>query len=108
MAYVQDDGDDESLWIRQTATPSNVQIVAPRPDVRIGALTVTPDGNFVDYVAISSPRRSLIRCGACRFSAVRRGDSSIACTAALAGRRTAGNSRSSACMERSARRGWTL
>ena len=28
VAYVQDDGDDESLWIRQTATPSNVQIVA--------------------------------------------------------------------------------
>ena len=52
VAYVQDDGDDESLWIRQTATPSNVQIVAPRPGVRIGALTVTPDGNFVDYVAI--------------------------------------------------------
>ena len=52
VAYVQDDGDDESLWIRQTATPSNVQIVAPRAGVRIGALTVTPDGNFVDYVAI--------------------------------------------------------
>ena len=52
VAYVQDDGDDESLWIRQTATPSDVQIVAPRPGARIGALTVTPDGNFVDYVAI--------------------------------------------------------
>ena len=29
-----------------------MQIVAPRPGVRIGALTVTPDGDFVDYVAI--------------------------------------------------------
>jgi serine/threonine protein kinase/Tol biopolymer transport system component len=39
-----------SVWIRQVATSSNVQIVAPDPAVSIGGLTVTPDGNYVDYV----------------------------------------------------------
>ena len=50
VAYVETSGEEQSLWIRQTATASNVQIVAPRPGVRIAATTVTPDGNFVDYV----------------------------------------------------------
>jgi dipeptidyl aminopeptidase/acylaminoacyl peptidase len=39
-----------SVWIRQVATSSNVQIVAPEPGAVIGGLTVTPDGNYVDYV----------------------------------------------------------
>jgi serine/threonine protein kinase len=43
-----------SIWIRQTATQSNVQIVAPEPRVGVGGLTVTPDGNYVDYVRIPS------------------------------------------------------
>ena len=52
VAYVQTDGDDQSLWIRQTATQSNVRILPARPGVRIAALTVTPDGTFVDYVTV--------------------------------------------------------
>ena len=32
VAYVQRDGDDYSLWIRQTTTTSNVQIVATRAE----------------------------------------------------------------------------
>jgi eukaryotic-like serine/threonine-protein kinase len=40
------------IWIRQVATSSNVQIVAPEPLASIGGLTVTPDGNFVDYVRL--------------------------------------------------------
>jgi serine/threonine protein kinase/Tol biopolymer transport system component len=43
-----------SVWIRQVATSSNVQIVAPDPRANIGGLTVTPDGNYVDYVAGTS------------------------------------------------------
>jgi Tol biopolymer transport system component len=43
-----------SIWIRQTATQSNVQIVAPEPRVGVGGLTVTPDGNYIDYVRIRS------------------------------------------------------
>ncbi len=53
VAYVETLGDEQSLWIRQTATSSNVQIVAARPGVQIVATTVTPDGDFVDYVAVT-------------------------------------------------------
>jgi len=53
VPYVQRDGDEESIWIRQIATASNSRIVEPRPGVRIGALTVTPDGAYVDYVTIT-------------------------------------------------------
>ena len=57
VAYVQRDGEQESLWVRQTATPSNVPIVRAERGVRIEAPSVTPDGNFVDYVEITrSPR----------------------------------------------------
>ena len=38
-----------SLWIRQTAAMSDVQIVPPS-DVRYDGLTFAPDGNFVYYV----------------------------------------------------------
>jgi Tol biopolymer transport system component len=54
VAYVQRDGADESLWIRQTGATSNVQIVAARPGVRIAGVTVTPDGTFVDYLTLES------------------------------------------------------
>jgi len=54
VAYVQRDGADESLWIRQTGASSNVQIVAARPGVRIAGVTVTPDGTFVDYLTLES------------------------------------------------------
>jgi serine/threonine protein kinase len=43
-----------SMWIRQVATSSNVQIVAPEPLTIIDGLTVTPDGNYVDYVRFAS------------------------------------------------------
>jgi len=52
VAYVQRgtaQGED-SLWIRQTATPSNVQIVMSEAGVRLLGATVTPDGSFVDFV----------------------------------------------------------
>jgi Tol biopolymer transport system component len=39
-----------SVWIRQVATSSNVQIVAADPAVTIMGLTVTPDGNYVDFL----------------------------------------------------------
>jgi eukaryotic-like serine/threonine-protein kinase len=50
VAYIQHDGSDDSLWIRQTTTTSNVQIVPPEPGVALLGLTVTPDGSFVDFV----------------------------------------------------------
>ena len=50
VAYVQRDGQAYSLWIRQTATSSNVQIVSPQPGITLYAATVTPDSNYVDFV----------------------------------------------------------
>ena len=61
MAYVRQSGSDFSLWIRQTATSSNVQIVAPEPDVELLATTVTSDGNYVDYVRSYRGVRELYR-----------------------------------------------
>jgi serine/threonine protein kinase/Tol biopolymer transport system component len=55
VAYIQRDGQDDSLWIRQTATSSNVRIVAPEPGVTLYAATVTPDGNYVDFVRGAFP-----------------------------------------------------
>ena len=57
MAYVQRDGEAESLWIRQTTTASNVRIVSPRAGVRIAGVTVTPDGSWVDYITIEASAR---------------------------------------------------
>jgi eukaryotic-like serine/threonine-protein kinase len=50
VAYVQQDSANFSLWIRQTATASNVQIMPPRPGVGLMGVTVTPDGSYVDFV----------------------------------------------------------
>ena len=50
VAYIQRAGNDYSVWIRQTATTSNVQIVEPASNAWSGGLTVTPDGTFVDFV----------------------------------------------------------
>jgi Tol biopolymer transport system component len=56
VAYVQRDGNDYSLWIRQTTTASNVQIVAAQPGAVLAGATVTPDGSFVDFVRIRRER----------------------------------------------------
>jgi serine/threonine protein kinase/Tol biopolymer transport system component len=50
VAYIRHEGDKYGLWIRQTATDSNVQIVAPEPGVVLRGTTVTPDGAFVDFI----------------------------------------------------------
>ena len=56
VAYVQRGDDGSSLWIRQTATASNVQIVAAQPGVAIAGLTVSPDGSFLDYLRVERGR----------------------------------------------------
>jgi serine/threonine protein kinase/Tol biopolymer transport system component len=50
VAYIQRDGSGTSLWIRQTATASNVPIVAAQPGVELHGATVTPDSSFVDFL----------------------------------------------------------
>ena len=50
VAYVQRDGNATSLWLRQTTTTNNVQIVAPEAGVTLYGATFTPDSTSVDYV----------------------------------------------------------
>ncbi len=52
VVHVQDDGGQQSLWTRQVATQSNVQIVAPAA-VRYSGLIFSPDGNYLYYTAFS-------------------------------------------------------
>ena len=48
VVYVLKEGGQKSLWIRQVATNSNIQIVAPS-EANIGRETFSPDGNYVYY-----------------------------------------------------------
>jgi serine/threonine protein kinase/Tol biopolymer transport system component len=50
VAHVVTDEKGQSLWLRQVATSSNVQIVAPA-EVRYAGVTFSPDGDHVYYVA---------------------------------------------------------
>jgi Tol biopolymer transport system component/DNA-binding winged helix-turn-helix (wHTH) protein len=49
VIYAQSDEGHESLWLRQVATTSNVQIIAPAA-VSYQGLTFSPDGNHFYYV----------------------------------------------------------
>jgi eukaryotic-like serine/threonine-protein kinase len=49
IVYVLRDGAQESLWVQQLATGSNVQILPP-DQVHFIALSFTPDGNYVMFV----------------------------------------------------------
>jgi len=49
VVHVMDDAGQQSLWMRQVETASNVQIVAPA-DVVYEGLTFSHDGNYVYYV----------------------------------------------------------
>jgi len=50
VAYVENSGDEYSLWIRQTVTTSTVRIVPPERGVLLAGPTPTPDGGYVDYL----------------------------------------------------------
>jgi serine/threonine protein kinase/Tol biopolymer transport system component len=51
VVYIQRDGDDTSLWVRQVTTSSNVKIVDKVGGSFLGP-SVTADGSFVDYDTI--------------------------------------------------------
>ena len=64
VVYVQADGETTSLRVRQVATGSNTQVVAPEPGVVVGFPTITPDSVFVDFLrwdSSSDGRRALQR-----------------------------------------------
>ena len=46
VAYVQ----QGSLWVRQTTTESNLQIVPDEPGFGLAEPTFTPDGSFIDFL----------------------------------------------------------
>jgi eukaryotic-like serine/threonine-protein kinase len=50
IAYTEQDGDRQSLWIKQVATMSSAQIVAPA-EIVFSGVTFAPDDNFIYYVA---------------------------------------------------------
>jgi Tol biopolymer transport system component len=62
VVYVEDDAGKQSLWIRQVATESNVQIVPPAKAEYYG-LTFSNDGDYVYYVRLeeSNPIFTLYR-----------------------------------------------
>jgi len=49
IVYVLRDGAQESLWVQQLATGSNVEILPPE-QASFVALSFTPDGNYVMFV----------------------------------------------------------
>ena len=48
VVYVVDDGGLRSLWLRQVATATDLQLRAPE-NVNYFSLTISPDGNFLYY-----------------------------------------------------------
>ena len=54
VVHVKGSTTEPSLWVRQTATTSDVQIVPPAPVVYDG-LAFSPDGNYVYYNAYRRP-----------------------------------------------------
>jgi eukaryotic-like serine/threonine-protein kinase len=54
VAHVKESQGDPSLWVRQTATTSDVQIVAAAPVIYDG-VAFSPDGNYVYYNTYRRP-----------------------------------------------------
>lgn len=52
LAYVSSKDGRFSLWVRQIATPSAVQVVSAREEL-IGNVSFTPDGGFINYTTSS-------------------------------------------------------
>ena len=46
IAYIRREGEQQSLWVRQIATRTDVQVLAPENVIYVG-VTFSPDGNFI-------------------------------------------------------------
>ncbi len=49
IVYVLVDGEKQSLWVRNVATKSDVQVLPP-DSLEIIGVTFSPDGNYIDFV----------------------------------------------------------
>jgi serine/threonine protein kinase len=58
LAYALDEGEKQSLWLRQVSTGSDVQLLAP-DNVDISGLTFTPDGNYIYVVRSDKAAKTL-------------------------------------------------
>ena len=54
VAYVENDGDEYSLWVKQVGTEGKTQ-VGPRQPLALAHLSFSPDGEYL-YFARRSPR----------------------------------------------------
>jgi len=59
LAYVEQIGSDQSVWIRQIANSRTNQIVPAEAGASIFALTVSPEGDHVDFVKGAVPGQAL-------------------------------------------------
>ena len=50
VIYGQDEGGKDSLWLRQVATGSNVQIFPAEEDAFYWGLAFSPDSNFINFI----------------------------------------------------------
>jgi len=58
LAYAVDDGEQQSLWVSQVGTTSNIQVV-PSVAGQYRGITFTPDGNYVDYVVWEQSKNTI-------------------------------------------------
>jgi Tol biopolymer transport system component len=49
IVYVQKDGEQYSMWVRNVATKSDVQVLSPDP-VELLRLSFSPDGNYIYFL----------------------------------------------------------
>lgn len=49
IAYVLRNGEQQSLWVRQVATRSDIQVIPPQPVAFVG-VTFSQDGNYIYFV----------------------------------------------------------
>ena len=48
IVYVQEDGEQYSMWVRNVATKSDVQVLSPDP-ARLWDVSFSPDGNYIYF-----------------------------------------------------------
>ncbi len=58
LAYVQNEGGLQSLWVKQISTNSNVQVVAPGLVEEYTYITFTPDGSYIYFNGTNVENRS--------------------------------------------------
>ncbi len=60
VVYVVDDAGKRSLWLRQVATATDVQLTGPTSDVFYWSFTISPDGNFLYFIYGGTVRNRML------------------------------------------------